>query len=825
MGGAMRRLGVLLVCFVILASIAEAADLSTSSSQELLATYKQLRSIQGGSQSASTENVIFKRDAATFTFNNGRITFAEPVAGRVLAAHFQGEAKFELAPPSPLDQRQIKRFAGNEKLTDTFTEAVFFFTDDSFEELSRLTKIRTTPKATDAPFASRQKYFSENYNNWIENSVRKKAPVMKNMAARMLADLTDSSSKGFFVAEFRGSRSGDLLFQISWNGDSLLNPYLTSGDEITLLHVKPGEWHEFWAGFHLSAEYSKSPHPDHRNLLVHSPVTKIDLQIGKDNRISAAAEMEYVVRSPARVLPFSLNNVLRISAIEDSAGAQLTFIQEDRKLDNDPWVILAAPAKPGEKSKIKILYKEDSTYESHIIDDHESGLFAIAGTAAVNWYPSFGSFDDRTVYEVTARLPKRFTFVGSGLTISSVKENDDLVTSWKSEIPVNTTGFNYGVLVDSSQGSPDMKITAYTGRELPKSLRALETMTSQMTMNQGSRSEAMLIRGGLNTTSTVKSMGLMGIQSLKLFEFLFGKLPFKNVALMGLEGGGAWPNIVTLPFTTFLDSTTQNQLGMTGSGEMRLFNKVAVPQGIAQQWWDHLINGKTYHDTWISDGAKDFAALMYVRQFEPNVVDEFRDIRRKHLLSKNAKGYRPVDAGPIWLNRQLNEWDQNNTFVAIPYKGGYIFDMIRVLMYDRKLPNPDGHFIAMMHEFTSTYGGKNVSTEEFRQLVEKYLRQPMDWFFSQWVYGSETPSYDFSYQLKNADGGATELAISLKQSGVSDSFRMKLPLYAVVKGEKQFLGLVETVGTQPVQKSVKLPLRPEKILLDPERNILAEIHQ
>ncbi len=45
---------------------------------------------------------------------------------------------------------------------------------------------------------------------------------MRNLAARMLADLTDPSSKGFFLADFKGHHHGDLLYLISWNRDTPL---------------------------------------------------------------------------------------------------------------------------------------------------------------------------------------------------------------------------------------------------------------------------------------------------------------------------------------------------------------------------------------------------------------------------------------------------------------------------------------------------------------------------------------------------------------------------------------------------------------------------
>jgi len=54
---------------------------------------------------------------------------------------------------------------------------------------------------------------------------------------------------------------------------------------------------------------------------------------------------------------------------------------------------------------------------------------------------------------------------------------------------------------------------------------------------------------------------------------------------------------------------------------------------------------------------------------------------------------------------------------------------------------------------------------------------------------------------------------------------MALPVYQVVKGEQQFLRLIRVTGTKSAKTSIILPARPDKILLDPERSVLAEIYQ
>jgi len=123
-----------------LAACLSAADLPTAPPDELIHIYQQLRSLQGSDQGAVAENVEWKRDAATFTFIDGRLTFAQPVAGHVLAAVFDRRGRIQLKPPTETEQHQLARFTKAPELADEFKQAVFFFTDDSWSQLQQLVR-------------------------------------------------------------------------------------------------------------------------------------------------------------------------------------------------------------------------------------------------------------------------------------------------------------------------------------------------------------------------------------------------------------------------------------------------------------------------------------------------------------------------------------------------------------------------------------------------------------------------------------------------------------------------------------------------------------
>jgi hypothetical protein len=249
---------------------ARAADLATAPSEDLLKVYAQLRSLHGSTQWAVTENVAWGRDAATFTLQDGHLTFAEPVGGRVLAAYFEGQGSIEMQAPTPALQRQLARFTGGPALEDDFKQAVFFFTDDSASQLQNLMRLSAGANADLATkaFGATEKKYAESFNGWWSNE-RKGNFQMHNLAARMLADLTDPSSKGFFLADFKGHHHGDLIYLISWNRDSLLLPYLANDEEVMLIHYNRDEYFEWWAGFHRTEEYAHTAWPEHRTLLAH----------------------------------------------------------------------------------------------------------------------------------------------------------------------------------------------------------------------------------------------------------------------------------------------------------------------------------------------------------------------------------------------------------------------------------------------------------------------------------------------------------------------------------------------------------------------------
>ena len=81
----------------------------------------------------------------------------------------------------------------------------------------------------------------------------------------------------------------------------------------------------------------------------------------------------------------------------------------------------------------------------------------------------------------------------------------------------------------------------------------------------------------------------------------------------------------------------------------------------------------------------------------------------------------------------------------------------------------------------------------------------MNWFFNDYVYGTQLPSYkmDSSFDI-GADGDAV-MNIKMTQSNVTDSFRMLVPIYLELPNGMSFLGRTRLIENNSFDE--KIPLK------------------
>jgi hypothetical protein len=101
----------------------------------------------------------------------------------------------------------------------------------------------------------------------------------------------------------------------------------------------------------------------------------------------------------------------------------------------------------------------------------------------------------------------------------------------------------------------------------------------------------------------------------------------------------------------------------------------------------------------------------------------------------------------------------------------------------------------------------------------------MDWFFDEYVYGTQLPSYKMDYSFDSGADGTIVMSVNVAQSNVSDKFRMVVPVYLELDdGRIVILGRMRLVGNSasPAKVPLKgLKTKPRRALINYYDDVLA----
>jgi hypothetical protein len=745
---------------------------------------------------ATVNNLILQRDAATFTLKSGEIYFLTQIEGRYIAAVFIGEGVLTLVPPTETEKRSLQVFTDEPGLTEEFSHLVLRFTDRTFED------VKNSPNAklgSAGPQADRARELYKDNEQLLKHTLR------DNRDLRSLQDIYCTGCPGFFNAFIDGKKHSKLVYLLDPLGVPNVSP------EEVLLRSYGQTDGGLWSAFHLAEEYrngTASSAQDHR--LVDLTQHDIEATI-KGAHLAATDRITFrALISGIRVLPLDLFPTLRVSRVVDEQGHDLNLIQENKDEDADFGIIFPQALEAGKTYKVTITYGG-----ADAIRDSGGGNFILIPRST--WYPNQAGtqFGDRAIFNMTFHFPKGFTLVGTGALASpETRDGDGVTAKWTSgTTELAVAGFNYGKFKKKELADKDSgyNIEFYANTEVPDAVRQMQIRIEQAEA-RGEKTDTTL--GSISTTGMADQAIADAQNSVRIYNNYFGKLPYTRMAMTQQPAAGfgqAWPTLIFMPYTAFMDSTQRTQMmGIRGGTDT--FWKYVAPHEIAHQWWGHIIGWDSYHDQWMSEGFAEFSASLYVQITRGNdKFVEFWEDQRKLITeaSPQTRGRKPYTVGAVTQGYRLNNAKTGGVARRMIYpKGAYILHMLRMLMYD-PAKGGDARFIAMMKDLIQTHFNKDISTEDLKQIVEKHITKEMDldgnkkldWFFDEWVYGMEMPAYRFEYQL-NGDA----LSGKIIQSNVTDKFVMRVPVYVDFGKGWQRIGAATVSGNSSVDlNNVKLP--------------------
>jgi hypothetical protein len=785
----LRKLLLVLACFVLAVTSALAQDSPVSKDKD---TYNQLKAFTL-TGAVDVKGVVLKRVRTQITLD-GTVYLSEPVNGQITGAVFIGEGKFVTeVPANDFEKDNVKRLLGTDVIESDFKTAVFRFTDS--------TGVQLAPTRTAAPNERAQKLARETDERMLRE-------IGANLPARLAISMLNLEKPGFFFAQFDGGKRGRFSMVLDYQNRIPVANFDINGGEKGLIWSYNTDLYgpEVWLAFYSSEDYQRGTvtYSDANDQIdVQSYRMDIDLRDQK-NRVKLNVRLEAEPYQPnVRVVSFRigedlgeyesqrLKKQMRVVSVR-RGGVELPAVQEN--WEGGFTVFLPASLKAREKLDLDMTLQGDFMREAEVV---EHCYYPRSNTS---WFPRHG-YLDRATFDLTFRHSKSLHVASVGVRTSEEVDPEDknaLVAKYQMTHPVALVTFALGPFkryTDSIKWEKGGAPTPLEFNSLPGDYLPIKED---------------FILAELNN-------------AVRYFTVLFGDYPYPTfgAAFHPFGFGQGFPTLLMIPSADRASKYTYQ----------------FIAHETAHQWWGNIVAWRSYRDQWLSEGFAEYSGILYTGLRDSpgaknDLIGRLRSSLKDPPMTTTGMGKgRLVDVGPIILGHRLSTSKTLGAYQALIYnKGALVLRMLHFMLSDPATGEGQA-FFNMMTDFVERYRNNTASSDDFRNVVnEHFAKSPiarkygmtnLNWLFAEEVYQTALPSYELQYKLEDQPDGKVLLSGTITQQNAPEDWIMVLPLKLNFGGKQEGAGTVLVQGaSSPFQ--IKLPMRPKKVELDPDRWIISE---
>jgi hypothetical protein len=756
--------------------------------------YNQIKNFNLNGGKAEVSGLVLKRDRAEMTFT-GTIYFSTPAEGKVTGAVFVGQGTFKAElPPSKFERDNVKRLLNAEAVESDFKTAVFRFTDDTFDIIGK-------NKQAASADAAAQKLA-------LESDARILKETGASLASRLAVSIINKENPGFFFATFDGGKRDRFSYVLDYQNRIPTHYFKINGGEKGLVFAYKTSIYnnETWLAFYSLEDYKNMyvTYSDVNDLVdITNYKMELDLRtprskLGLRTKVAMMARFDGVAAIPFTIGEglgeydnLRLKKQMRLKAVR--AGSEnLEFVQED--WESALTVFLPKPVKAGQNIELEFEMEGDFIQQPDVVQGDDSHY----PRSNTSWYPHHG-YLDRATYEMSFVHSKNLKIATVGVRKSeeiSPEDKDVMITKYRMDYPVSFVTFAL------ARFKRQTEIIKWDTGETPTPLEYSSVTFLPIKED--------FIMAELNN-------------SVRYFHALFGKYPYETygAAFHPFGFGQGFPSMVMIP----------------GTDRANKYTYAFIAHETAHQWWGNIVAWRSYRDQWLSEGFAEYSGVLYTAfrkdyKASLNLIDELRDSLRQSPETQTGIGKgKLVDVGPIILGHRLNTSKTYRAYNTLIYnKGALVLRMLHFLFTDTQTGNGDA-FFAMMKDFVGRYRNNVASTEDFMMvanehfvktsIAKKFGLKDLNWFFRQWVYETDLPSYTMDYTLQDQTDGTCVVSGTIKQENAPTNWAMVLPVIFSLGEDRVARTTVAAVGPKS-EFSIKLPRRPQRVELDPQQWVLSE---
>ncbi len=378
---------------------------------------------------------------------------------------------------------------------------------------------------------------------------------------------------------------------------------------------------------------------------------------------------------------------------------------------------------------------------------------------ARQWLPTVDHPYDKATSEFVVTAPARYQVISNGL----LQEERDLgngrrLTHWKQSVPIASWLNAIGVAEFASHHAGLVK-----GVPLESWVYPQDRERAAAVLEAPAR------------------------RSVEFYSERVGPFPFEKLANVQAAGIGGGMELASAIFYG-----ERSVLGRDVDG--------LVAHEVAHQWFGDSVTEHDWDDIWLSEGFATYFALLFLEH------DRGRDAFVKGLKQSREVVFTVEKRNPQLAVLHDNLSDTRKILNGLVYqKGGWTLHMLR------KLVGTEAYW-AGIRDYYERHRDANVTTDDFRQAMERSSGKTLGWFFQQWLKRPGSPTIEGNWQY-HAD--AKRLDIDLSQSQAGEPYRLPIEVGIQLEGatEPRIWPIEMTERKQHFE--IKLDKSPQSVALDP----------
>jgi len=484
----------------------------------------------------------------------------------------------------------------------------------------------------------------------------------------------------------------------------------------------------------------------------------IDAQINpRTQSLTATAKIEFIPLETANEVTFELNNALTVSKAVNASGESIAT--QRGAMDFTVRVMIPGGVVKNQPTMVSL------TYDGKLTGDEDSPVPGIRFAALhpdfgyllypARWFPVNNYSINRFAADLNITTPEGYHVIGSGDSKTATAAAGGTTSSFH-----------------------------YEHTSFPGSIAIVKSEATRVS-SQGINTQ-IYFRGEQAGMSQ-----LYGDETGKIMTFFtgtYGLAPSASLTLVETEAGSV--NGYAAPGIIFL---------APGSITKPLNMRVLADQ-LSRQWWGILVSPINRNHLWLENGPARFSQMLYEQHTSGDGAME-NDLKTTYIEALTIKDPPVIQAARVE--------DYSPEYWALTAaKGAAVLNMLRNVV-------GDANFQKGMKAFLDKFAYKQVSTEDFRKVMEQVSKQELRYFFIQWLESSGSPEFKLEYTVFRTQTGFRVVG---KINQDLDTFRMPVDLRIETEGNPEDKK-VEVTGTSS-EFSVDTFGKPRKLTLDPNHILL-----